>query len=78
MPKVGGFDKDALDRAQPTHVTFGAFNAGVVRVLKGFRLFGMYIVAGLGAKVHAVGVFPRLDAKDAQYDKACKKHTSKL
>ena len=31
-------------------------------------------MAGIGAKSHAIGVFPRLDADDAQHDKTYDKH----
>jgi hypothetical protein len=47
-------------------VALGAFDLCVEGVLKGDWLFGMNIVASLGAKGDTVGILPRLDAHNGE------------
>ena len=62
---MAGFEEHGVDGAHPAQVAFGAFDAGVVKVLVGSRFFGVHVVAGVGAEGYAVRIFPHLDGNDA-------------
>jgi hypothetical protein len=62
------FERDVLEQALSAQVTFSASDAGMVRVLVSDPFLGVHVVADLGAKSCAVGIFPHLDANGAGYD----------
>ena len=70
VPEVAGLEEDAVDGTHATHVALGALDVGVERILEGSDLFGVHVVAGVGAECHAVGVFPHLDGDHTKDNKA--------